>query len=50
MEPVWMITGQVAGLAAAEAQSSGLDVAQIDPNPLLRRAGIITDPGPPRYS
>lgn len=31
MEPVWMTTGQVAGLAAAVAREQGLDVASIDP-------------------
>ena len=46
MEPVWMNTGFIAGHAAAEALSSGHDVAKLDPNPLPHRAGIITDPGP----
>lgn len=34
MEPVWMTTGQIAGLAAAQAREQNLDVASIDPNPL----------------
>ncbi|MSU25138.1 MAG: FAD-dependent oxidoreductase [Opitutus sp.] len=46
MEPVWMITGQVAGLAAAEAKDTRRDVAQIDPASLPARARLITDPGP----
>lgn len=44
MEPVWMNTGYIAGHAAAEALHTGIDVARIDPAPLPRRAGIITDP------
>lgn len=48
MEPVWMMTGQVAGLAAAEARATGTDVAHIDPVPLTQRARIITDPGLPQ--
>lgn len=48
MEPVWMITGQVAGLAAAEAWRAGVDVASIDPLPLAQRARILTDPGSPK--
>lgn len=49
MEPVWMITGQVAGLAAAEAKNTRRDVAQIDPALLPPRGKIITDPGPPKF-
>ena len=41
MEPVWMTTGQVAGLAAATARQQSLDVAEIDPNPLPERLGIL---------
>jgi hypothetical protein len=44
MEPVWMTTGQIAGLAAAEAKDSGRDVANIDPALLPPRAGLIGDP------
>ena len=44
MEPVWMTTGQIAGLAASEAARSRTDVAQIDPDPLPRRLKIQTDP------
>ena len=40
MEPVWMTTGQVAGLAAAEARQQSLQVAQIDPTPLPKTLGI----------
>jgi heme exporter protein D len=43
MEPVWMTTGQVAGLAAAVAREARLDVAQIDPEPLPIRLKIRTD-------
>lgn len=45
MEPVWMTTGQVAGLAAAEAREQGINVASIDPNPLPRKLNIQTQPG-----
>jgi hypothetical protein len=34
MEPVWMTTGQVAGLAAATAREKSCDVAQLDPTSL----------------
>jgi len=44
MEPIWMVTGQVAGLAAAEAKATSRDVAQIDPVLLPARAKIIIDP------
>ena len=42
MEPVWMTTGQVAGLAAASAREQNLDVASIDPNPLPKLLNIKT--------
>ncbi|MHB8902981.1 MAG: FAD-dependent oxidoreductase [Thermoguttaceae bacterium] len=45
MEPVWMTTGQVAGLAAAEARQKGCQVAQLDPAPLPKTLGILTEPG-----
>ncbi len=44
MEPVWMTTGQIAGLAAAEAKSQNRSVAQIDPDPLPKKLGIMTKP------
>jgi len=44
MEPVWMTTGQVAGLAAARAQKLSLDVASLDPHPLPGMLNIQTDP------
>ena len=43
MEPVWMTTGQVAGLAAATAREQGVHVARIDPAPLPRTLGILTE-------
>jgi len=45
MEPVWMTTGQVAGLAATVARDQKLDMAQIDPDPLPKTLGIRTEPG-----
>jgi len=44
MEPLWMTTGQVAGLAAVEARDGRMDVAQLDPDPLPRKLGIKVDP------
>ena len=44
MEPVWMTTGQIAGLAAAEAKAQKRDVGQIDPDPLPRSLKIRTEP------
>jgi hypothetical protein len=44
MEPVWMTTGQIAGLAAAVAKDKRLDVANLDPSPLPKMLGIRTDP------
>jgi hypothetical protein len=44
MEPVWMTTGQIAGLAAAEAKSGGFAVAAIDPAPLPAKLGLPPDP------
>lgn len=45
MEPVWMTTGQVAGMAAAVAREQGLSVASIDPNPLPKKLKIQTQAG-----
>lgn len=42
MEPVWMTTGQVAGLAAATAREKSCDVAQLDPAPLPKILEIQT--------
>ncbi len=42
MEPVWMTTGQIAGLAASVAREQSLQVAEIDPNPLPQMLGIRT--------
>lgn len=44
MEPLWMTTGQVAGLAAAEAKNSGEVVAALDPDSLPKTLGIPVDP------
>lgn len=44
MEPVWMTTGQIAGLAAAVALEQKIDVARIDPVPLPKTLKIQTDP------
>ncbi|HWA96999.1 MAG TPA: FAD-dependent oxidoreductase [Pirellulales bacterium] len=44
MEPVWMTTGQIAGLAAAVARDTSSDVATIDPDPLPRRLKLKVDP------
>ncbi len=44
MEPVWMTTGQVAGLAAAVALQQYLDVVHIDPVPLPGMLKIPIDP------
>ena len=44
MEPVWMTTGQIAGLAAAEAKAGGFAVAAIDPQPLPAKLGLNVDP------
>lgn len=44
MEPVWMTTGQVAGLAAVTAREKGCDVAQLDPTPLPQILKIQTAP------
>jgi hypothetical protein len=44
MEPVWMTTGQVAGLAAAVAKEKGLCVANLDPDPLPPILKIRVDP------
>ena len=44
MEPVWMATGQIAGLAAAEAKAGNFDVAAIDPHPLPGKLRLNVDP------
>lgn len=44
MEPVWMTTGQVAGLAAALALDRRLDAANLDPAPLPGMLRITIDP------
>ena len=44
MEPVWMTTGQIAGLAAATAREKSCDVAQLDPTPLPKILKIRTEP------
>ena len=44
MEPLWMTTGQVAGLAAAVAKEKSVDVANLDPDPLPKTLGIKVDP------
>ncbi|MBI5775509.1 MAG: FAD-dependent oxidoreductase [Verrucomicrobia bacterium] len=44
MEPLWMTTGQIAGLAAAVAKDKRMDVANLDPNPLPRELKIKVEP------
>jgi hypothetical protein len=44
MEPVWMTTGQIAGLAAALAGDQRIDAAHIDPAPLAGMLKIQVDP------
>lgn len=44
MEPVWMTLGQVAGLAAAEAQAQRVQVAAVDATPLPKKLQIKVDP------
>ena len=44
MEPLWMTTGQVAGLAAAIVKQQEGDVANLDPTPLSRTLNIKTEP------
>ncbi len=44
MEPVWMTTGQVAGLAAAEAVRQRTEAAEIDPALLPAKLKIQIDP------
>ena len=44
MEPVWMTTGQLAGLAAAVAREQRVAPASLDPDPLPKALGILTDP------
>lgn len=45
MEPLWMTTGQIAGLAASIAKESSTHVANLDPIPLPGILNIKTDPG-----
>jgi hypothetical protein len=44
MEPVWMTTGQVAGLAAVEAMKHRTDAAHVDPATLPRLLKLEVDP------
>ncbi len=44
MEPLWMTTGQIAGLAAAVAKDKSLDVANLAPESLPQMLKIKTDP------
>jgi hypothetical protein len=44
MEPLWMTTGQTAGLAAAIARDTRTDAALIDPAPLPGMLGVKVDP------
>ena len=48
MEPVWMTTGQVAGLAAAVALQKQTDVAKLDPTAFPEMLKIPVDPDKPR--
>jgi hypothetical protein len=45
MEPVWMTTGQIAGLAAFRAHEQSTDVARIDPSELAGDLKIRTTVG-----
>ncbi|MHC5058479.1 MAG: FAD-dependent oxidoreductase [Planctomycetota bacterium] len=44
MEPLWMTTGQIAGLAASFAREKSTNVADLDPNPLPKTLGIAAEP------
>jgi len=44
MEPLWMTTGQTAGLAAVIARDTHTDAALIDPAPLPEMLGVRVDP------
>ena len=44
MEPLWMTTGQIAGLAAAVAKEQGSNVANLDPTLLPRKLNINVEP------
>jgi hypothetical protein len=44
MEPLWMTTGQIAGLAAVVAKEKNLDAANVDPATLPATLKIRTDP------
>lgn len=44
MEPLWMTTGQVAGLAASVAKAKNLDVANLDPHPFPEILKIKVNP------
>jgi hypothetical protein len=44
MEPAWMTTGQIAGLAATIAAEQRVEVAAIDPVPLPGKLKISVDP------
>lgn len=44
MEPVWMTTGQIAGLAATVAMAQRVEVSAIDPDPLPKTLKVQTDP------
>jgi hypothetical protein len=44
MEPTWMTLGQIAGLAAVHAKEQNKNVADIDPTPLPKTLGILTEP------
>lgn len=44
MEPLWMTTGQIAGLAAAVAKEQSMDVANVDPDSLPQTLGLKVDP------
>jgi len=44
MEPLWMTTGQIAGLAASVVKDKGGTVANLDPNPLPRLLNLRTVP------
>jgi hypothetical protein len=47
MEPVWMTTGQIAGLAAAKAVEQRMDAAALDPAPFPGLLGTPADGYPP---
>lgn len=44
MEPLWMTTGQIAGLAAAMSRETGIAVANLDPQEMPTQLRLKVDP------